>query len=570
MKLLEAEELHTIISRGQWDRAVAILARLDPTVAADVLLDLPHQEQENLFRRLPGEFAAKLIPALPYYDAFVLLHTVPLAQMRAIVERMKPVERSNFLDELPEISWQQMVQELPQGGAVALEEPDIFLEKREMDRLLPHARPIIEARQIEKHFARPDGSQIQVIAPITLSVEAGTIVALLGPSGSGKSTLLRMLTGLTPASVGEVLWHGRPLTSASPYASIVFQSFALFPWLTVLENVEAPLVARGMPETERRRRASDMVSIVGLKGFETAYPKELSGGMKQRVGFARALAVEPEVLFMDEPFSALDVLTAENLRGELMELWMGKKIPTKSVLLVTHNIDEAVLLADRIIVLGRNPARIRADFRVPLERPREHNSTEFLLYVDYIYKLMTQPELEAAPPAQGPHSRKNDRLLPHAGPGAIAGLLELLHDRGGTEDLRRVAGELQLETDDLLPIVEAAVLLRFARSRGDIELTAAGRAFVEGDIASQKDLFRKAALENATLLQQMVGALENKSDHTMPLDFFRDLLREHFSDEEVGREIETALNWGRYADIYQYDSERDRLVLSEALLDAGH
>jgi NitT/TauT family transport system ATP-binding protein len=180
--------------------------------------------------------------------------------MRAVVESMKPVERSNFLDELPEISWQQMVNELPQGGAVSLEEPEI-------DRLLPRTRPIIEARQIEKRFPRPDGSQIQVIAPITISVEAGAIVALLGPSGSGKSTLLRMLAGLTPASVGEVLWHGCPLTGASPYASIVFQSFALFPWLTVLENVEAPLVARGMAETERRRRASDMVNIVGLKGF---------------------------------------------------------------------------------------------------------------------------------------------------------------------------------------------------------------------------------------------------------------------------------------------------------------
>jgi NitT/TauT family transport system ATP-binding protein len=564
MKLLEAEELHTIISRGHWDRAVAILGRLDPTVAADVLLDLPHQEQENLFRRLPREFAAKLIPALPYYDAFILLHTLPLDQMRVVVERMKPVELSNFLDDLPEGSWQQMVSELPQGGAVSLEEPDL-------DRLLPRARPIIEARQIEKHFPRPDGSQIQVIAPITISLEAGAIVALLGPSGSGKSTLLRMLAGLTPASVGEVLWHGRPLTSVSPHASIVFQSFALFPWLTVLENVEAPLAARGVPQGERRRRASDVLSIVGLKGFETAYPKELSGGMKQRVGFARALAVEPEVLFMDEPFSALDVLTAENLRGELMELWIGKKIPTRSVFLVTHNIDEAVLLADRIIVLGRNPARVRADFRVPLDRPREHNSAEFSLYVDYIYKLMTQPELEAAPPAQGAHARKTHRMLPHAGPGVIAGLLELLNDRGGTEDLPRVAAELQLETDDLLPIVEAAVLLRFATSeRGDIELTAAGKAFVTADIASQKALFRKAALAHATLLQQIVGALENKSDHSMPLDFFRDLLREHFSDEDAGREIETALNWGRYADIFQYDSERDRLVLSDALLETHY
>src|SRR6202035_4499074 len=227
---------------------------------------------------------------------------------------------------------------------------------------------------------------------------------------------------------------------------IVFQSFALFPWLTVLENVEAPLLARGMEHEGRHRRALQAIDAVGLKNFETAYPKELSGGMKQRVGFARALAVEPEVLFMDEPFSALDVLTAENLRGELLELWLGKKIPTKSIFLVTHNIEEAVLLADRIIVLGRDPAKVRADFRVPLAQPRERTTTEFLLYVDYIYKLMTQPELAAEPPsATDREAKKRHRMLPHARPGSIAGLVELLNDRGGKEDLYRVADELVME-----------------------------------------------------------------------------------------------------------------------------
>ena len=360
-----------------------------------------------------------------------------------------------------------------------------------------------------------------MIAPTNLSVEEGTVVALLGPSGSGKSTLLRILAGLTPASFGEVLWHGHPLNGSTPNAAIVFQSFALFPWLTVFENVEAPLAAQGIEETERRQRSLNALNVVGLSGFESAFPKELSGGMKQRVGFARALAVEPEVLFMDEPFSALDVLTAENLRSELMELWRAKKIPTKSIFLVTHNIDEAVLLADRIIVLGRNPARIRADFRVPLEHPRDHNSAEFLLYVDYIYKLMTQPELEAQPPARGLQTRRPHSVLPHAGRGAIVGLLELLNDRGGKEDLHRVAEELQMEIDDLLPIVEACVLLSFAKSeRGDIELTSAGRAFGEADIPARKALFRDATLSHVTLLQQIASALQNKSDHSMPLEFF--------------------------------------------------
>lgn len=564
MKRQRTEELHAIVSQRRWEHAVTILARLDPTVAADVFLDLPHEDQETLFRRLPSEFAAKLIPVFRYYDAFVLLHTLSLPEMREVVGKMNPIERSNFLDELSEERWQQIVKELSGVGLVAVEEPEI-------DRVTPALQPIIEARQIEKRFSRPGGGQIQVIAPTSLSVQPGAIVALLGPSGSGKSTLLRMLAGLTAPSAGEVLWHGRPLGGATPNAAIVFQSFALFPWLTVLENVEAPLAACGIHPVERNQRALMALNVVGLKGFETAYPKELSGGMKQRVGFARALAVEPEVLFMDEPFSALDVLTAENLRGELMELWMEKRIPTKSIFLVTHNIDEAVLLAHRIIVLGRNPARIRADFRVPLQQPRERSSPEFLLYVDYIYKLMTQPELEAEPPARGTQAKKPYNLLPHAGRGAIAGLLELLNDRGGKDDLHRVAAELLMEVDDLLPLVEASVLLGFAKSeRGDVELTFAGKAFVEADIATQKALFRQAALSKATLLQQITSALQNKSDHTMPLEFFRDILQEHFSDDDVERQVDTALNWGRYADIFTYDSDSDRLLLNQTTNDLAN
>ncbi len=224
------------------------------------------------------------------------------------------------------------------------------------------AEAIIQARAVEKYYPHPDGNRIEVIAPTDLEVCPGQIVGLLGPSGSGKSTLLRMLTGLSKPSSGHVLWHGKTMDGQIPNVAIVFQSFALFPWLTVLENVEAPLVASGVGAIERHKRALKMIDTVGLDGFETAYPKELSGGMKQRVGFARALVVEPEVLFMDEPFSALDVLTAENLRSELMELWLNKKMPTKAIFMVTHNIEEAVLLADRVIVLGRNPARIRSDF----------------------------------------------------------------------------------------------------------------------------------------------------------------------------------------------------------------
>jgi NitT/TauT family transport system ATP-binding protein len=399
-----------------------------------------------------------------------------------------------------------------------------------------------------------------------LCVESDAIIALLGASGCGKSTLLRILSGLTAPTSGAVLWHGRPVSECSPNVAIVFQSFALFPWLTVLDNVEVPLLARGMSHYQRHRKALEALKSVGLKGFENAFPKELSGGMKQRVGFARALAVEPEVLFMDEPFSALDVLTAESLRGELMELWVKKQIPTRSIFLVTHNIEEAVLLADRVIVLGRNPARLRADFHIPLMQPRDRKSAEFLVYVDYIYKVMTQPELELAPPARREQpTRPPLQRLPHAKPGGMAGLLEFLNDRGGKEDLYHLAEELLLEVDDLFPIVEEAVLLGFAKAHeGDVEITPTGKAFAEADIATRKNLFREAALTHVVLMQQIHSALEKKSDGAVPLEFFRDILDEHLPEEEVQRQIDTVLNWGRYAEIFTYDSETDRLLRHQA------
>src|SRR5690349_4370393 len=259
--------------------------------------------------------------------------------------------------------------------------------------------PIIEARKLEKYYPQPDGSRIQIIAATDLAIYPGQIIALLGASGCGKSTLLRILTGLSPASSGSVYWHGQPLDGKLPNVSIVFQSFALFPWLTVIENVEAPLEARAIVPIERHKRALRILDAVGLDGFESAYPKELSGGMKQRVGVARALIVEPEVLFMDEPFSALDVLTAETLRGELLELWQDRKIPTRAIFIVTHNIEEAVVLADRVIVLASNPARIREDFEITLPQPRSRKSEPFEALVDHIYRVLTQPDLQHEMPA---------------------------------------------------------------------------------------------------------------------------------------------------------------------------
>jgi NitT/TauT family transport system ATP-binding protein len=449
---------------------------------------------------------------------------------------------------------------------------------------------IIEAVGVEKSYPQPDGTRIQVVGLTNLSIEPGKILALLGPSGCGKSTLLRMLTGLSQPSSGTLLWHGKPLDGQIPNVAIVFQSFALFPWLTVLDNVEAPLEAKGLPAVERRKRALRTLDTVGLDGFETAYPKELSGGMKQRVGFARALVVEPEVLFMDEPFSALDVLTAENLRGELMELWLNKKMPTSAIFIVTHNIEEAVMLADRVMVLGRNPARIRSDFNIRLKHPRDRKSPRFVELVDYIYKVMTEPELEHELPdaettaeiilptggltkdvlkdvlkkQEAPIRKAKYQMLPHARVGGIAGLVELLHDRGGREDLFRLAEELVMNVEDLLPILEACVLLDFAwLKEGDVQTTPQGVAFAEADIQQRKILFRQAALEHVTILKQIDSILKRKSDHSIADEFFHDILDEHFAEEEVQRQFETAMNWGRYAEIFDYDREKGRLIQTE-------
>jgi len=433
---------------------------------------------------------------------------------------------------------------------------------------------IIRAERVEKYYAQPSENRIQVIAPTDLSVMPGEILALLGPSGSGKSTLLRMLTGLSTPSAGQVYWHEKPIASTEANVSIVFQSFALFPWLTVLENVEAPLKARGMDAAERRRRGLKILDTVGLDGFQAAYPKELSGGMRQRVGFARALVVEPEVLFMDEPFSALDVLTAENLRSELLELWQNKTMPTQAIFLVTHNIEEAVLLADRIIVLGRNPGRVRTDFKVTLAHPRDRKSAAFTQLVDYIYKVLTQPDAQppalpgtpAGVPAGKAGKTAHYQELPHARPGGIAGLLELLLDHNGKDDIYRLADDLAFEIDDLLPIVDAAQLLGFLTvNEGDAAITPAGEDYANSEILRQKELFRKAAVDNVLLLKQIVRAVDAKSDHSVPEEFFHDMLDEQFTEEVTLRQLETAISWGRYAELFDFDAARRRFVEPEKL-----
>ncbi|MBF2097968.1 MAG: nitrate/sulfonate/bicarbonate ABC transporter ATP-binding protein, partial [Gloeomargaritaceae cyanobacterium C42_A2020_066] len=391
---------------------------------------------------------------------------------------------------------------------------------------------------------------------------------LLGPSGSGKSTLMRMMAGLIVPTTGQVLYHGRPLRGLNPGVAIVFQSFALYPWLTVLENVELGLKAKGVDPELGREKALQMIDVIGLDGFENAYPKELSGGMRQRVGFARALAVEPELLCMDEPFSALDVLTAENLRIELLDLWLERRIPTRAILIVTHGIEEAVILADRIIVLGRNPGRIRADLPVSLSHYRDRKSPQFQALVDQVYKILTNPDLETVEPQTAPSTTTATPMpkyqaLPSVRVGSIAGLLELLEGRQD-RDLYRLGQELQLEVDDILPIVDAAKLMDLVQvQEGDIDLKPIALAFIQGDIDQRKRLVRQQLLSHVRLVQQIHNLLQAKHNHRVPEELVLDILESHFSRDEAFRQLSTAIDWGRYAELYGYDEPAGEIFLEE-------
>ncbi|MEH2011759.1 ABC transporter ATP-binding protein [Nostoc sp.] len=429
---------------------------------------------------------------------------------------------------------------------------------------------LIALKSVSKSYQQPNGQQIVILENINLELRPGEIVALLGPSGSGKSTLMRIVAGLIAPSQGEVIYHNRPLVGLNPGVAIVFQSFALYPWLTVLENVELGLKAKGDPPDSRRQKALRMIDIIGLDGFENAYPKELSGGMRQRVGFARALAVEPELLCMDEPFSALDVLTAENLRFELLDLWLERRIPTQAILIVTHGIEEAVIMADRIIVLGRNPGRIRADLPVTLPHYRDRKHPSFQALVDKVYTIITNPELEkiespattSVQPATPPVKYQS---LPAVRIGSIAGLLELLEDRQ-EKDLYRLAQELQLEVDEILPIVEAAKLMDFVElAEGDINLKPVGQQFINGGIDDRKQIMRSQLLTNIRLVQRIYRLLEAKNNQRIPEELVLDILESHFSPQEAERQLKTVVDWGRYAEIYGYDEPSGQIFLEQVV-----
>ncbi len=421
---------------------------------------------------------------------------------------------------------------------------------------------LLELQHIYQIY-RSGERKFTAVQDVNLTLGAGEFTCLLGPSGCGKSTLLRIITGLQAPSEGQVVYRGAPLRGVNPHATIVFQTFALFPWLTVLDNVEVALKARSVPAKLRTARALDLLDRVGLDGFETAYPRELSGGMRQKVGFARAMAVEPELLCLDEPFSALDVLSAEALRGELLELWTGGNIPTQAILMVTHSIEEAVFMADRIVLTDKDPSQVVAELTVELPHPRQRKSPEFLETVDRVYATLagqTQPEHVELGTAPGESGRT--RPLPHISINDLAGLLEYLDETpNNRHDIYRLAEELGVDSDHLLRLTETAELLGFARiAQGDITLTPLGETFTEASILARKEIYA-TRIRRLPIFKWLLAMLRASEGQKLKREVVQTALELEFPPEEAERQLETAVTWGRYAELIAYDDSDEVLYL---------
>ncbi len=420
------------------------------------------------------------------------------------------------------------------------------------------------ARGVKKIFRSGDVGGRPVLDDVNFTLWSGEIVACLGKSGSGKSTFLRILAGLIPATDGDVRYKGGDVKGPLRGVGMVFQSFALFPWLTVLGNVELGLEALKVPPAERRKRALAAIDLIGLDGFESAYPKELSGGMRQRVGFARALVIDPEVLLLDEPFSALDVLTAETLRGDLTDLWADKKITTKSILVVSHNIEEAVEMADRIIIFSSNPGRIEVEIPVTLPRPRDWNNAEFRRIVDEVYGHLTTGHI-------GKRGVKTDQIslgyrLPDAPVQQLAGLIETLIESrfNGKADLPALAEYQSLDVDDLFPLIEALQLLGFAHvENGDIALTQPGRVYGDAGLQERKQILAEQLVRHITLAAHIRKVLEERPNHRAPAARFLAELEDHLEEDEATSVLETVINWGRHAELFAYDYDTETVTLED-------
>ncbi len=426
--------------------------------------------------------------------------------------------------------------------------------------------PLLDVAEVGKSFLKPDGDRLIVLDSVNLRLRPGEIVGLLGRSGSGKSTLLRLIAGLDAPSSGVVNYLGAPVHGPAAGISMVFQSFALFPWLTVLENVKLGLEALGVEEAELRRRALKAIDLIGLDGFESAYPRELSGGMRQRVGFARALVVHPNILLMDEPFSALDVLTAETLRNDFLDLWGEGQLPIKSVLLVTHNIEEAVQMCDRLLVFSTNPGRVVSEIGIDLPQPRHALDPRFRALVERVYVEMTarRGEVRTGPKSERFPGTGIGTTLTHVSSNLLSGLLEAVSEPpyDGQADLPAIAEDLHMEVDELFPVAEALQLLRFAEIEGgDIRLTETGRQFARGETEERKKLFARHLLTYVPLAAHIRRVLDERASHTAPKSRFFDELEDYMAEEAAEQTLRTIISWGRYAEVFAYDDHRQAFSL---------
>ena len=415
---------------------------------------------------------------------------------------------------------------------------------------------LLEVRNVKRSFPRGSGEELLVLDDVNMTLKQGEIVGLLGRSGSGKSTLLRLIAGLARPQGGSLTYMGAPIEGPAQGVTMVFQGFALFPWMTVLENVELGLEAQGLPEAEIRSRALAAIDLIGLDGYESAYPRELSGGMRQRVGFARAVVVHPNILLMDEPFSALDVLTAENLRTDLVELWGNGKLPIKGIMLVTHNIEEAVLMCDRVLLFSSNPARVSAEIVINLPQPRDRTSPQFEDYVDRIYVEMTAKRIERMRQA---HSATGTNMeLAHVSPNQISGLIEALAAApyDGKADLPDIAYEQELEVDELFPVAEAMQLLRLADVEGgDIKLTHMGKRFADSEMNDRKEIFSRALMSYVPLAAHIRKVLDERTSHSAPKTRFLDELEDHMAEDTAEETLKTVVSWARFAELFSYDDD---------------
>ena len=416
--------------------------------------------------------------------------------------------------------------------------------------------PIVELKSVAKSFHSADGSARLVLQDVDFTLNEGEIVALLGQSGSGKSTMLRIMAGLIPADKGQVLYKGLPIYGAARGISMVFQSFALFPWLTVQKNVELGLEAQGVHIKERERRAQAAIEMIGLSGFEGALPRELSGGMRQRVGIARALVLEPEVLLMDEAFSALDVLTGERLREDILELWNNKEIPTKAILIVSHNIEEAVMMADRVLIFASDPGRVRAELPITLNHPRVVEGQEVRTLIDNVYGLMTAGSVRSGRLAEVEIKLQLGDRLPEADIARMEGILELLTEEPfhGRADLPKLAEDTELTDKELLEVSRALTLLGFVHlAQGDVVITKLGIAYVASSKLERQRIFSDQVLENVPLIAYIRHGLEQDPSGDLPEDLFLKLLRFTLNQTEAERALSIAIEWGRYGDVFEYN-----------------